>query len=312
LCWDYRADTAKQLKYWLDPLKSGAKVLEGKQFNASENLCGAFTNLNDNDKYSMVPLLKSSKFAGYWGGSNSSGITEIMERFSIDGNETLSGVSFGVGKFNSKVTSANSEITIKVYNGNTLPVGSPIYSQVVKTSGLAQDAMNFIGFTENVKPGNTFFVGFELTNIQPLDSFVVYQSLRTSGDVNTFCFKQNNVWNNFKESNPEKKAMSNIFELVACNIDDFGTDTPMVDNPQDMLVFPNPSSSRVTVEAGQDIADNQIAVFNLLGQKIEVKITRIAERKVDVDLTGNVPGVYFIRFDSGQDIISKKISFVPW
>ena len=65
-------------------------------------------------------------------------------------------------------------------------------------------------------------------------------------------------------------------------------------------------------EAGQDFTDNQIAVFNLLGQKIEVEITRIAERKVDIDLTGNVPGVYFIRFDTGEDIISRKISFVPW
>jgi len=86
----------------------------------------------------------------------------------------------------------------------------------------------------------------------------------------------------------------------------------MVENPQDMLVFPNPSNSKVTVEAGQNIADNQITVYNLLGQKIEVKITRIAEKKVDVDLTGNVPGVYFVRFDTGNEIISKKISFIPW
>jgi hypothetical protein len=310
--WEHKPDSTKQLKYWLDPTKSGVKVLEGRQFYEGEELCGAFTNLNDNDEYSMVPLLKSGKFAGYWGGSNSANITEIMEQFSINGNETLSGVSFGVGKFNSKVTSNNSEITIKVYNGNTLPVGSPIYSQVVKTSGLARDAMNFIGFTENVKPDNTFFVGFELSKIQPLDSFAVYQSLRTASDVNTFYFRQNNVWINFKEANPEKKAMSNIFELVACNIDDFNTDTPLVNNPHDILVFPNPSNSKVTVEAGQNISENQITVFNLLGQKIEVKITGITQKKVDIDLTGNVPGVYFVRFDSGEDVISKKISFVPW
>jgi len=311
LGWDYRADTTKQLKYWLDPVKSGVTVLEGKQFYTGEELCGAFANLDDNDEYSMIPVLSANKFAGYWGGTNSLGITEITERFSIDGNETLSGVSLGVAKFKSKVTSNSSEITIKVYNGTQKPE-QLIYSKVVKTATLAQDAMNFIGFSETVKPADIFFVGFELTNIQPLDSFAVYQSLRPAASDNSFYLKQKGQWYNFKDSNPDKKAMANIFELVACNIDDFNTDTPLVNNPQDILVFPNPSNSKVTVEAGQDITNNQLAVFNLLGQKVEVKITRIAERKIDIDLTGNVPGVYFVRFDTGQDIISRKISFVPW
>lgn len=311
LSWDYRSDSTKQLKYWLDPLKSGVQSLAGKQFYQGEELCGAFTNLNDNDKYNVIPLLNSNQFAGYWGGSNSMGITEIMERFSIAGNEILSGVSLGVGKFKSVLKSNESEITIKVYNGNQLP-GKLIYSQVVKTVGFAQDAMNFIGFTENVKPDDIFFIGFELSNIQPLDSFVVYQSLRTASDINTFYFLQNNKWYNFKDANPDKKAMSNIFELVACNIDDFNTDTPLVDNPLDILVFPNPSNSTFMVEAGQDIADNQIAVFNLLGQEVKLKINKVSERKVEIDLTGNIPGVYFVRFDTGQDIISRKISFVPW
>jgi hypothetical protein len=47
------------------------------------------------------------------------------------------------------------------------------------------------------------------------------------------------------------------------------------------------------LEAGQDISENQISVFNLLGQKVEIKIGKIESRKIDFDLTGNVPGVYF-------------------
>lgn len=239
------------------------------------------------------------------------GMTEFMERFSIDGNEILSGISLGVGKFKNVLKSNESEITIKIYNGTKNPE-TLIYSQIVKTASFAQDAMNFIGFNENVVPDDIFYVGFELSNIQPLDSFVVYQSLRTSDDINTFYFKQNGNWYNFKDANSTGKSMANIFELVACNIDDFSIDTPLVDNPHDILVFPNPANSAVTLEAGQDILENQIAVFNLLGQKIEVKITRINERKVEINLTGNVPGVYIVRFDTGREILSQKISFVPW
>ncbi len=311
LAWDYKPDSARQLKYWLDPVKSGVKVLEGKQFNKAENLCGAFTNLVDMDDYNMVPLTSSNKFSGYWGGSNSLGITEFMERYSLNGNEILSGVSFGVGKFSKALKSAESEIKIKVYKGNNLPE-ELIYSKNVKTSGFAEDAMNFVGFSENVKPGKTFFVGFELSNVQPLDSFVVYQSLRNSGFANSFYFKQNNKWYNFKDANSNGKSMANIFEIIACNIDNFNTDTPLVDNPQEILIFPNPSNSVFTVAAGQDFTENQVEVFNLLGQKIIAKTERISGTKVKLDLSGNIPGVYFVRMVLGKEIVSQKISYVPW
>lgn len=311
LSWDYKPDSAKQLKYWLDPVKSGTETLNGKQFYEAENLCGSFTNLNNNDNYKIVPLISSGSFAGYWGGSNSYGITEITERFSIPGNETLKGLSIGVGKFSKVLKSNESEIKIKVYNGENKPE-KLIYSQTVKTAGLVQDAMNYIRFSENVKPAGNFFVGFELSNIQPLDSFVVYQSLRPSTEPNTFYFKQNGNWYNFKESNVNKQSMANIFEIVACNIDNFSTDTPLVDNPLDVLIFPNPSNSKFTFEAGQNISENQVAVFNLLGQKTETRMQQSGPRKLEIDLTGNVPGVYFLRFDSGLGVITRKVSFVPW
>jgi hypothetical protein len=309
--WNYKSDTAQQLKYWLDPLNTGAEFLNGVQFNEGENLCGAFSNLTDNDKYQLVPISGTNSFSGYWGGSNNMGITEFVERFSIEGNEILSGVSFGVGSLKNVLKSSESEILIKIYSGNQFP-DKLIFSQLAKINSFAANAMNYVGFHELVEPKGSFFVGFELSNIQALDSFVVYQSLRTASDINTFYFKQNGNWNSFKDSNPEKKSMANIFEVMACNIDDFGTDTPIVDNPVDILIFPNPSNSKVSFEAGQEIPDNSITVFNVLGQKTKIEITKIDERKVEIDLTGNTPGVYFLRFDAGEQIISRKISFVPF
>ena len=63
--------------------------------------------------------------------------------------------------------------------------------------------------------------------------------------------------------------------------------------------------------AGQDIAENMIKVYNLLGQEIEVLIERIDSRKVDVDLRGNVAGVYFVKINGELGTSSHKISFVP-
>ncbi|MBK6284312.1 MAG: T9SS type A sorting domain-containing protein [Draconibacterium sp.] len=299
----------KQLKYWLDPLKTGAEVLNGVQFNEGENLCAAFSNLTNNDKYEVVSISGTNGFTGYWGGSNNLGITEFMEHFSVEGNEILSGISIGVGKFKNILKSSESEILIKVYTGNKFPE-KLIYSQVEKTAGMAENAMNFIGFNEPIEPNDDFFIGFELKNIQPMDSFVVYQSVRAATDINTFLYKQNGEWVDYKDETG--KSMANIFEIVACNIDDFGTDTQIVENPLDIRVFPNPANSKVTVETGQKIPDNKIAVFNILGQDIKTKITKINDNKVEIDLAGNIPGVYIIRFQNGESIVSHKISYVPW
>ncbi len=307
--WDFKSDSATQLKYWLDPLKTGAEVLNGVQFNEGENLCGAFSNLTNKDKYQMVPITETSGFSGYWGGSNNLGITEIMEHFSIKGNEILSGISLGMAKFKSIHKSSESEILIKVYTGDAFPE-ELIYSQVQKTAGLAEDAMNFIGFHEPVEPKADFFIGFELKNIQPLDSFVVYQSVRASTDANKFYYLKNDKWFDFKEETG--KSMANIFEIVACNIDDLDTDTPIVDNPLDIIVFPNPANSKVTIESGQEIHESKINVFNILGQEILTKNIQINDRKVEIDFTGNIPGVYFVRFETGENVVSRKISFVPW
>lgn len=311
MAWDYNSDSTKQLKYWLDPLKSGKSVLDGNQFNVDENRCGAFTNLTDLDTYANVPIVNSGQFSGYWGGSNSYGVTEIVEHFSVPGNEQLSGVSFGVGKIKTTGTNNQSEITVKVYNGSNLPE-SLIYSEKIKIKNLVANAMNFIGFSEIVEPKDSFFIGFELSNIQATDTFVIYQSLRKSYEINTSYVKKDNQWMTFNDANASGKSMTNIMELVACNIGEITTDTPLVNNPMEILLYPNPTKSVFVLEAGQQISENSIQVFNLIGQGIQTKITKRTSRKVEINLEGNIPGVYLVRLKHDSGFVARKISFVPW
>ena len=308
LAWEYKKDSAKQLKCWLDPKNSGVQSLNGKQFNSGTSLCGVYENLTDADKYGLVAVANGT-FSGYWGGSNKVGITEILEKFYIPGNEEIQGVSLGVAKFKSQVKNDNSEITIKVYNGTNLPE-KLIYSQVVKTSPLAQDAMNYIKFNQVVKPTDNFFVGFELSNIQPLDSFAVYQSTRLTTAINTYYLKQNGVWYNFKDKNAGK-YLANIIELVACNINDFSNDTPKIDNPLEINIFPNPTDGKLNIETGQDFSSGQITGYNILGKEIRYSYVQLDTRRAEIDLTGNLPGIYFVRYYNEKTYISKKISFVP-
>jgi hypothetical protein len=313
VAWEFRPDSSKQLKYWLDPLNSGIESVEGKRFYTGENYCLAFTNLAADDSHENIPLRNENDFLGYWGGTNSAGITEFTERFSIYGNEQLSGISLGIGKIyiSNQEPFSEREITLKVYNGSDLPE-TLIYSQPVNIKSLVTDAMNYIGFEEAVEPADTFFIGFELSNLQPLDTFVVYQSLREPDMENSFYFKRDNWWNVFQEANAEGYSMTNVFELVACNVDALVNDTPLVKKPLEALIYPNPAHSKFTFEAGQDIQRENIKIFNLIGQEINAELNTVSNKKIQIDLSGNQPGVYFVRFKTATGTISKKVTWGPW
>ena len=310
MAWDYIADSSQQLEYWLDPLASGVGKIGGMRFDEEENLCSNFTNLKAFDSHENIELTTFDEFNGYWGGTNNVGITEITERFSIFGNEQLAGISLGIGKLKDSITD-QSQITIKVYNGGDLPEDL-IYSEVMSISDFVEDAMNFIGFSESIATADTFFVGFELSNMQPQDTFVVYQSLREPERVNNFFFKQDDQWFDFKNSNVDNYSITNIVEILACNVLKSVTDSPLVKNELEIAVYPNPTNAYITLETGLEIELDNIQVFNLIGQKVEVTFSHLREKKVQIDLTGNVPGVYFVRFNTEKGFASKKISFVPW
>lgn len=310
MAWEFRSDSSKQLKCWLDPVNSGVNHLDGRRLNTPENLCLAFTNLDDEDHHENVALIDSEQPAGYWGGTNSAGITAIAERFSVKGDEILSGVSLGIGKIVLNDSRSDSYISVNVYNGGSLPKYL-IHSETVKINTLHQGSMNFISFSKTVEPADTFFVGVELSGLQPADTFVLYQSVRMPGKDNFFWFREGGLWYDFSEENTGNYSMANVLELIACNVDVLVNDTPLVNNPQDALVYPNPAGDVFTFEAGREININDLEVFNIIGQEIKVRYSSLQGRRVRIDLSGNLPGVYFIRFKTEAGPIVKKVSYIP-
>ena len=304
--WDYKSDSSQQVKYWLDPLKSGAGFIGAKQFYSGQNLCDAFTNLNDNDEQANVRITSGGAFAGYWGGTNDMGITEVVERYSISGDESLLGVSVGVGKIVRNSGTASS-VVLKVYEGESTPQRL-LYSKNVSISSLTQDAMNYIDFDKTVQPSGTFFVGFDVSNVQARDTFVMYQSLRNTGDENSFYFKLNGDWADFQDN--DQGAMCNVMELIACNYDE-DSDTPKF-NIDNVWIYPNPARTEITIESDQEITVETISVFNLVGQEINVPLLSVHANRVTLDMSGNTPGIYVVRFNYNDSYVSRKFSLVPY
>ncbi|QIA07895.1 T9SS type A sorting domain-containing protein [Draconibacterium halophilum] len=307
--WDYSSDSTKQLKYWLDPIGSGDLSLNGKQFNTGDDLCNAFTHLTDADEHGNIAIVISGEIEGYWGGTNSVGITEIVERFAIDGDEILDGVSFGVGKLVTQ--NRNSRITVKVYNGKSFPEVL-LYSKEVTIDNWAEDAMNFVGFDEMVAPSDTFFVGLELSAVNAADTFAIYQSLRDYENADNHLYLlQNGIWQSFSLLNTQNYAMVNVMELVACDYRVI-TDTPVVKQPENVWIYPNPTASELNIESDKEIDSENVVVYNLIGQEMRTSISQRDPYHVKLNLLGKTPGVYFVRFPYGNAFVTRKISFVPW
>jgi hypothetical protein len=311
MAWEYKPDSARQLKYWLDPEGTNSGSIDGKRFYENENLCGTFTNLEDFDTHQNVILTSGGSFSGYWGGTNSVGITDFAERYILSGAENLYGVSLGIGKIDLSSQGTESEIRVNVYNGTDSP-DLLIHSEPVKIKNLVADAMNFIGFTDEVVPSDTFFVGFELSNLQPQDTFVVYQSLREADKINFFWFKQGGLWYDFKSENTANSSMANVFELLACNVSGLVPEPYLVEDSMDLLIYPNPAPSIFNFEAGQDFIPDDISIFNLIGQQVQANMLVVNSRKIKIDLSGNMSGVYFVRLKTAKGMISGKVSYFPW
>jgi hypothetical protein len=89
-------------------------------------------------------------------------------------------------------------------------------------------------------------------------------------------------------------------------------DTPLVKKPLEALIYPNPAHSKFTFEAGQDIHRENIKIYNLIGQEINAEFNTVSDKKIEIDLSGNLPGIYFVRFKTAAGTVSKKVTWVPW
>ena len=86
LSWDYRKETNKQLKYWLDPLGMNAQKLNGIYSGSGETLCKPFTNFKESDVQAVMPITSGLTKKGYWSGSNLVGYTDFAEQFKFSKN----------------------------------------------------------------------------------------------------------------------------------------------------------------------------------------------------------------------------------
>ena len=309
MAWNYRSDSTKQLKYWLDPAKTNPTSLDGKQFNEGENLCGTYTHMRNGDHHELLRMMDTNGVnSGYWSGTNNSGITEVAEKFSLPGRETLRGVSLGIGKI--KNDNPNSYLTIKIFDVQGEVISLRTVADTVFLKNFFPDAMNLLEFASAVQPVDTFLVAVNLENIRTGDTVAIYHSLRTDGPENSFFLKRNGSWQDFYSTNPSRYHGNLAMELLACNIGNQNTDTFSTPEPDPAFFYPTVVTSTLHILTKDDIDEHSLFVCNLLGQQVPFYLNRISRRHVEINLRGNTPGIYIVNVGSGAFSARHKILLV--
>lgn len=80
--------------------------------------------------------------------------------------------------------------------------------------------------------------------------------------------------------------------------------TPDLSHNTSFMFYPNPASSNLTIVFQADFLDNEMKIFNLLG---EIKYSsKIKEQISNIDISNFVDGVYIIQIKSGSIINNQK------
>lgn len=313
MAWDHNKSISRQLKNWLDPTETGVTSLVGKNFNTDEDFCCTYTNLKENDTHLLLLLESQNKPAGFWSGTNSVGITEVADKFTLTGKETLYGISIGVGVRHLENKNSSSKVNVKVYNieNNNYSV---IHTQQVALSYFAANAMNLVTFDKEIMPSKEFLVSVDFSDMATGDSIAVFQSFRAAHSDNSIYLKMNNNWTPFSGFNSSKRGGALALELVACNVDTLTTDTTDVDNSWQITLCPNPvgSDGKIKIVSNQFIPSDMISLYNIYGQRISMKVTNSSFYEIEIDMSGKPSGIYIIKANNnGKEYTGKFLMVSP-
>jgi hypothetical protein len=311
LSWDYRKEANKQLKVWLDPLNSNIEKLQGMSLNSGKLLCMPVTNFKDNDKHAAIQISNGLTKKGYWSGSNMVGYTDFAEQFKFSKNCEIQGITLGVAKI--KTVYANSYIDVQVYGGTDKPEVL-LYSEKFDARKFWNDGMNYLPFKTSVKTTGTFYISYNIAQMNSGDTLAIYMANRTADVTNSFYLKNQSGWSKYNSTNDLGNGSALLMEIVACNVDDPNGVNDLRFNQSVARFFPNPlsGSSLLTVQTEKEIdCPEEIAVFDLMGKKVEVGLTQTGQNNLILNFRRQRPGIYVIHIESGGHTIIGKISYIP-
>jgi len=312
LAWDYKKETSRQLKAWLDPNNSNVQSLNGFTPNTGQTLCKPVTNFENNESYSAIQIVNGTTKRGYYSGTNSAGFTDFGEKYTFSTSSEIQGISLGIAKVKTNPAFNESLISIQVYSGTDKPT-TLLYTKQFDIHKFYVDGMNYLQFDTPVKTTGNFFITYNIKELHQGDTLAVYMANRQGDTTNNFFLKNNSGWSAYNSQNTAGNGSALLSELIACNIDT-STKIDSLDNDVDATFFPNPINGtfllKVKTKNNFD-SPGTTKVYDLLGKEQNISVDIKGPNELTLNFSGKGLGIYFVHFQAGGRTIVGKVAYIP-
>jgi lysyl endopeptidase len=290
---DYPAPE-NQLAYWLDPLNSKTKTLEGYDPNEAFWETGdTLSNIGTGEK---ITVEKSGLSWGSWSGHNSTLSTQFAEHFAHTQKERLLGVMLSVAR--NYAASASSHMIVKIWRDEGIP-GQVIYQKNIPLPDLSPNTIEFIELDSIIPIADSFFAGYELFYDSPVDTFSTYMADNRPVDTLNSSYVYNNAqWLTLNEIS--QGSIRSSFAIMPVVFDSVASYNPEPFSGN-IRIYPNPANQFFWIEF-KELVDSPVhlSLYNLQGQIVGERDYGPYQRSVWIETGGLANGAYLVRTQQGN------------
>ena len=295
-----------QLKYWLDPLLSEIQYLDGYDPYADFWITGdTLTNIPYED---TAEVYSNNLEWGYLSGQNADSIRFYAEKFEVSASHELLGIIINTGP----VFAVTDTSKIKVFiRKNLTGDENIILIKEILLADLIADDKNLIDLDTSISVTGDFYIGYEVFYNTSEDTFSVKINLTDDPESSNTAF--------FMKKYGEWAFLSTYYDAgvnISLDISPIIFDSipksphPLPIPPEnDVFVYPVPARDMVHIKFWElPRFDVEISLYNISGQLIKSELYQSPDIIINYNLDNISSGIYIIKMNVNNFIITKKIS----
>jgi PKD repeat protein len=270
--------------------------------------CDTLTNVRGGE----IPAKMNTP--GTWGfiaGHNGERIRYYADKFNDYTFSQIEGLIVPVN--NSVYGEYDSYVTFYVWEGSTEYPDSILAEKRMYIRNMPENFNSVVEFDSPVLVDGPFYVGYKLNYPDEngdgvSDDYFVVSVAGNRGPVesqNTMYVQKSSTW--YSSVEYFNIATSLAIKPVACLVD-----ISEFDIQKDVHTYPNPTSDMMTIELGDEYFGEEIniQVYDLTGRQISLDIQDLYSNEYQISFKDQTPGIYFIKIQIGEEMITKKISVI--
>jgi len=300
---------ASNLKFWLDPLSTGATLVSGRDPYA--------WNISRADTLRNIPAgdpgqtdLYPSPGYGYSTGTNSDNLTRYAEYFPFAGTGEIAWIRLNIG--NTAWINTADSVRVTLWRGGAVP-GSAIASRLIKLQEVRDNFSLEVDFGRTVAVNGSFYAGYTVYYKTPPGTAQPQFAVRHSQPyiqqtLNTAWFYSGTTWKPFTQHPSFPMAVSldiNVIMVENSILNDIND--PNVPKPES-LVFPNPFSGSVSFSMIDSARVTSLTVYDHKGSVVSsTQYSNIFPGILTIDLPDLASGIYHYILKNDSEILSGTI-----